>query len=142
MTTFTFCLFAGVRYTADALSAERREGTVGLLFLTDLRGYDVVIGKLTITSLNAFFGVLGALPLLAVPVLIGGVSAGEVYRVMLVLINNASSWAEDFDGSLPEMSSAFSEFAPALDSLRFVSADRPVLFQVFAFCFLHSRVCC
>ena len=28
--------------TADALSAERREGTLGLLFLTDLKGYDMV----------------------------------------------------------------------------------------------------
>ena len=45
-------LAAGVRYTADCLSEEKREGTLGLLFLTDLRGYDVVLGKLAATSLN------------------------------------------------------------------------------------------
>src|SRR2546421_4402888 len=32
-------LLAGIRHTADTLSEEKREGTLGLLFLTDLRGY-------------------------------------------------------------------------------------------------------
>src|SRR5512138_814954 len=36
-----YCLFFGIRATADCLSAEKREGTLGLLFLTDLKGYDV-----------------------------------------------------------------------------------------------------
>src|SRR5512140_1749522 len=35
-------LLSGIRSTSDCLSQERREGTLGLLFLTDLRGYDVV----------------------------------------------------------------------------------------------------
>src|SRR5690349_9500047 len=39
-------LVAGRRFTADCLSSEKREGTLGLLFLTDLTGYDVVFGKL------------------------------------------------------------------------------------------------
>src|SRR5262245_8544040 len=38
---FAFCLFAGVFQTADCLSEEKREGTLGLLFLTELKGYDV-----------------------------------------------------------------------------------------------------
>jgi ABC-type transport system involved in cytochrome c biogenesis permease component len=84
---FAYCLFAGVGATADALSKERREGTLGLLFLTDLRGYDVVIGKLVITSLAAFFGLLAAIPLLAVPVMMGGLTWGEFWRTTLVLIN-------------------------------------------------------
>src|SRR6266498_5222362 len=37
---------SGLRDTADCLSGEKREGTLGLLFLTDLRGYDIVIGKM------------------------------------------------------------------------------------------------
>jgi len=40
-------LFAtGIFFTSDCLSEEKREGTLGFLFLTDLRGYDVVAGKL------------------------------------------------------------------------------------------------
>ena len=32
------CLLEGVRQTADCVSEEKREGTLGLLFLTDLKG--------------------------------------------------------------------------------------------------------
>jgi len=54
--TLGFSMFAGVFLTSDCLSEEKREGTLGLLFLTDLKGYDVVLGKLAATSLDAFFG--------------------------------------------------------------------------------------
>lgn len=84
---FFYCLFIGVRSTADCLSEEKREGTLGLLFLTDLRGYDVVGGKLVATSLNAFYGLLSILPVLAIPLLMGGVTNGEFWRVALVLVN-------------------------------------------------------
>lgn len=33
-----FCLLGGGKSTADCLSEEKREGTLGLLFLTDLTG--------------------------------------------------------------------------------------------------------
>ena len=35
---FIYCLVEGARTAADCLSQEKREGTLGLLFLTDLRG--------------------------------------------------------------------------------------------------------
>src|SRR5687768_938527 len=38
--TFAYSLLAGAGVTADCLSEEKREGTLGLLFLTDLKGYD------------------------------------------------------------------------------------------------------
>lgn len=75
---FACCLLSGVYYTADALSRERREGTLGLLFLTDLRGYDVVLGKLAVTSLNACFALLAVVPFLAVPIMMGGVSIADL----------------------------------------------------------------
>ena len=84
---FFGCLFAGVFLTADCLSEEKREGTMGLLFLTDLKGYDVVLGKLMATSLSAFYGLLATFPVLALPLLMGGVSFGEFFRTMLALIN-------------------------------------------------------
>ena len=80
-------LAAGVRYTADCLSEEKREGTLGLLFLTDLKGYDVVLGKLAATSLNAFYGLIAIFPVLAIPLLLGGVSIGEFWRMTVVLAN-------------------------------------------------------
>ncbi len=81
-----YCAFAGRGSTADCLSSEKREGTLGLLFLTDLKGYDVVLGKLAATSLNGFYGLLAVVPVLAVPLLLGGVSSGEFWRVVLVLV--------------------------------------------------------
>ena len=85
--TGLFCLFAGAQTTADCLSEEKRDGTLGLLFLTDLRGYDVVAGKLVAGSLNTFYGLLATLPMLAIPLLMGGVTGGEFWRVTLVLVN-------------------------------------------------------
>ena len=82
-----YCLVAGRLFTADCLSGEKREGTLGLLFLTDLKGYDVVIGKLAATSLKGLYGLLAVLPVLAIPLLLGGVSQGEFWRVALVLVN-------------------------------------------------------
>lgn len=83
---YLFCLTEGLRSTADCLSEEKRAGTLGLLFLTDLRGYDVVLGKLLATGLNSFYVLLAILPPLAVPILLGGVTGGEFWRSALALV--------------------------------------------------------
>lgn len=80
-------LMAGLFGTADLISEERREGTLGLLFLTDLKGYDVIIGKFSAVALNAFYWLLAIIPVLAMPLLIGGVTFGEFGRVSLALFN-------------------------------------------------------
>src|SRR5262245_36670418 len=84
---FVFCFLEGIRNTADCLSEEKREGTIGLLFLTDLKGYDVVLGKLIATSLNSFYGLLAIFPALAIPILFGGVTGAELWRMVLLLAN-------------------------------------------------------
>src|SRR3954469_487345 len=81
-----YCLLSGVRSTADCLSQEKREGTFGLLFLTDLKGYDVVLGKLAANSLSALYGVLAVVPMLAIPLLMGGVALGEFGRMALLAL--------------------------------------------------------
>ena len=82
-----YALVSGLRSTADCLSEEKREGTLGLLFLTDLRGYDVVIGKLLANSVAIFYAVLAVLPVLGIPLLMGGVAGAEFGRLALVLVN-------------------------------------------------------
>ncbi len=67
---FVYAASAGVFLTSDSLSEEKREGTLGLLFLTDLRGLDVVLGKLMSHSLQAFTAWWQALPILALPLLV------------------------------------------------------------------------
>src|SRR2546422_7382124 len=78
---------AGIFFTADCLSEEKREGTLGFLFLTDLRGYDVVLGKLLATSLRCLFGMLAVFPILAITLLMGGVTGLEFWKAVLALVN-------------------------------------------------------
>ena len=80
-------LSAGLFFTSDSLSEEKREGTLGLLFLTDLRGYDVVFGKLLATSLRAFYALLALFPILAVTLLMGGVTGAQFFKACLALVN-------------------------------------------------------
>ncbi|MBI5387395.1 MAG: ABC transporter permease subunit [Verrucomicrobia bacterium] len=84
---FFGCLFAGILLTADCVSVEKREDTLGLLFLTDLKGYDVVLGKLVARSLHAVYCLLAAVPVMAVPLLFGGVTVAEFGRSAAVLLN-------------------------------------------------------
>jgi hypothetical protein len=80
-----YCLLEGARITADSLVDEKRAGTLGLLFLTDLRGLDVVLGKLASSSLRTSAALIGVLPVAALVVPLGGVSGGEFARVALAL---------------------------------------------------------
>ncbi|MBI3417114.1 MAG: ABC transporter permease subunit [Verrucomicrobia bacterium] len=80
-------LSAGLFLTSDCLSEEKREGTLGFLFLTDLRGFDVVLGKLLATSLCGAYALLAVLPVLALTLVMGGVSGTEFWRSALALLN-------------------------------------------------------
>ena len=80
-------LGAGLFFTSDCLSEEKREGTLGLLFLTDLGGYDIVLGKLLATSLRGAYALLAVLPVLAVTQLMGGVTGPQYWKSSLALVN-------------------------------------------------------
>jgi ABC-type transport system involved in multi-copper enzyme maturation permease subunit len=82
-----FCALAGVRNTADCVSQERRDGTLGLLFLTDLKGYDVILGKLAASSIASIYALFAMVPILAWSLILGGVTAGEIARTALALID-------------------------------------------------------
>jgi ABC-type transport system involved in multi-copper enzyme maturation permease subunit len=79
------CLFTGGFLTADSVSAEKREGTLGLLFLTPLNGLDIVLGKMACHSLQLFYGVVAMFPIFFLPIFNGGVTWGEVSRICLAL---------------------------------------------------------
>lgn len=72
--------------TADALSGERREGTLGLLFLTDLQSWEVIVGKLASAGLGALYAGVALAPVLMLPVLAGGVTGAEAARSGLALL--------------------------------------------------------
>lgn len=59
---------------ADCISQERREGTLGLLFLTPLTARGIVLAKAAAHSLRALTLWLAALPVLTLPFLWGGLA--------------------------------------------------------------------
>ncbi len=85
---FLFSSFAGVFVCSDSLSREKRDGTLGLLFLTDLRPIDVVFGKLFAHGLNLFYGLLAFVPILAMTLQMGGVTLVLVGKTVLMLLNS------------------------------------------------------
>ncbi len=81
-----FALLSGLVFSCDSVSREKRDGTLGLLFLTDLRGVDITLGKLAASSLGALYGLVAVLPLLAIALLMGGVTALDYLRMVAVLL--------------------------------------------------------
>jgi ABC-type Na+ efflux pump permease subunit len=74
---FLICIFVPA-ITADCIASERREGTLGLLFMTPLTASAIVLGKILARVLRAFILWLAVLPLLTIPFLYGGISWGNV----------------------------------------------------------------
>jgi ABC-type transport system involved in multi-copper enzyme maturation permease subunit len=83
---FASALLAGPFFTSDAISEEAREGTLGFLFLTDLRGHDVVVGKLVASSLKVVYSILALFPVLGVTVLMGGVSGSRFWKTSVAIM--------------------------------------------------------
>ncbi len=83
--SLAFCLFAGGFLTADCVSSEKRDGTLGLLFLTPLNGMDIVLGKMVCHGLQMFYGLCAVFPVFFLPLLAGGVTWSEVSRIVLAL---------------------------------------------------------
>lgn len=64
--------------TSDAISRERREDTLGLLRLTPLSPSELVLGKAWSGIIHTAVLWLAAAPILGLPLVMGGISAGQV----------------------------------------------------------------
>jgi ABC-type transport system involved in cytochrome c biogenesis permease component len=84
---FFYCLIVGTAGTADSLSAEKREGTLGLLYLTNLNSAEIVAGKLCSSALAMVYGLLAIFPILALPLLLGGITFEHFGRTVLALLS-------------------------------------------------------
>ncbi len=69
-----YVVFRAPMLTAGALSEERGNQTLGLLFLTGLTSGEVFASKFLSSTLVAFTELLAIFPMLALPFLLGGVS--------------------------------------------------------------------
>lgn len=72
--------FGGALAVSDAISAERRQQTLGLLLLTPLRPGQVLLGKLASSGLQFALCLLAVFPVMALSLLSGGVTGAEVLR--------------------------------------------------------------
>jgi ABC-type transport system involved in multi-copper enzyme maturation permease subunit len=81
------CLFAGVHLTADSISREKREGTLGLLFLTPLTAFQIVLGKLVAHGLMGFYSVLIVVPLMSLVMIVGGMRLLDLFAIGISALN-------------------------------------------------------
>ena len=70
--------------TADAISREKREGTLGLLFLTPLTSTGIVVGKGIVHALRALTLYFTMLPVLLMPLMLGGVTANDAIMAAML----------------------------------------------------------
>jgi hypothetical protein len=82
-----YCFSAGLFWTIDCVAREKREGTLGLLFLTRLGSMDILLGKLAANALPSFFSFLTIFPLIGLAFCLGGVNAREFWLMTLALLN-------------------------------------------------------
>jgi ABC-type Na+ efflux pump permease subunit len=80
------CLICGLvpALTADSIARERREGTLGLLFMTPLTASGIVVGKILAQMLRAVTLWMALLPLLAIPFLYGGVTWADIAALLTI----------------------------------------------------------
>jgi ABC-type transport system involved in multi-copper enzyme maturation permease subunit len=83
----TICIFIGVQLTSDSIAREKREGTIGLLFLTQLTSFQIVLGKLIAHGLMGFYWLLIAVPLLSLLLIIGGLEGGHLAYLVIGALN-------------------------------------------------------
>jgi ABC-type transport system involved in multi-copper enzyme maturation permease subunit len=76
---------------ADCISRERREGTLGMLFLTPLKPAHIVIAKGLVHGLRAATLVVAVVPVLTIPFLLGGVAWQQVV-LSVGMYFNATCW--------------------------------------------------
>ena len=70
--------------SADCIASEKREGTLGLLFLTPLTAMGVVAGKGVVQAFRAFTLWVAVLPVIIIPFLSGGVTGGDVASAVTI----------------------------------------------------------
>jgi ABC-type Na+ efflux pump permease subunit len=78
-------LFFAVMSAAGAVSQEKDRRTFVLLLLTDMRDYEIVLGKMLGALLPITINLLVTAPVLAMLLLLGGIDPEQVFQAILVL---------------------------------------------------------
>jgi ABC-type transport system involved in multi-copper enzyme maturation permease subunit len=85
----TLVLFFSALSAASTITQEKDRRTFVLLLLTDLRNYEIVLGKLLGSLLQIALFLLGTLPIYSLNLLLGGVDGAQMFQAVLVLAATA-----------------------------------------------------
>jgi len=80
----------GLHSTANCIGSERRQGTLVLLFLAELKLTTILISKLVTNSMRNGWAFLGTLPVLGLCLLLGGVTGLVFVKGVLAVL--AAAW--------------------------------------------------
>ena len=84
-------LFFAAMSAAGAVSQEKDRRTFILLLITDMRDYEIVLGKLLGALLPILVQLLVTAPVLCLLLLLGGIDPEQVLQAMLVLLASAAA---------------------------------------------------
>ncbi len=82
-------LFFSALAAASTVAQEKDRRTFVLLLLTDLRNYEIVLGKLLGSLLQILLFLAGTVPILAILLLLGGIAWEQIADALLILLTTA-----------------------------------------------------
>jgi ABC-type transport system involved in multi-copper enzyme maturation permease subunit len=122
----TLVLFFAALSAASTITLEKDRRTFVLLLITDLRNYEIVLGKLLGSLLEIMLFLLGTLPIYCLSLLLGGVDGQQILQASVVLAGTALA-----AGSLGGLVALWRDKT-------FQSLALTVLFLVLYFCVVHA----
>lgn len=81
------CYFVAVSSTAESVVTEHQEGTLGLLYLSGLGSWDILLAKLAACLIRIAANLLAVVPVLTLPVMLGGVGPAQLALQTALLAN-------------------------------------------------------
>jgi ABC-type transport system involved in multi-copper enzyme maturation permease subunit len=85
----TLLLFFGALTAASTIAREKDRRTFILLLMTDLRNYEIVLGKLLGSLLQIALLLAAMIPILALMLLLGGLAPDQLLQIVVILAGTA-----------------------------------------------------
>ena len=84
-----FGLFAGIS-SSHAIALELRNNTLGLLFLTRLRSFEILLGKILPHGIQCFICLIAIIPILSLTLINRGVTLTDLLRCLIISVKSKS----------------------------------------------------
>ena len=88
---FIMLMFIMPAITSGTISGERERQTLDLMLTTEMKTWEIVVGKLAAAFVNMFLVVVSSFPLVAVVFVYGGITGKDMLLVLICLVVSASA---------------------------------------------------